>query len=818
MLGRDDIVAALVAQLPERRFITITGPGGIGKTTVALAAAQELAALYPHGAAFADLARISDPLLVPSVIASSLGLAIDSEDPVVGLIAFLRERRVLIVLDNCEHVVDAAARLAEAIVESAPDVGILATSREPTGARGELIQRLAPLSSPPRGISLTAASALSFPSVQLFVERVAANVDGFGITDSDARVVADICLRLDGLPLAIELAASRVDAFGVGGLAVLLNDRFELLMRSRRASLPRHRTLGATFDWSYGALTGPERVVLRRLAVFASSFTLESASNVSSGSDVAAAEVIEHLADLVAKSLVVADIGHANPRYRLLNTTRAYALQKLTEAEEAGHFFRRHAMYHRDLLEHAVADRERRSAHEWLAAYGDLIDDVRSALDWSFSPSGDKLLGVALTLASVPLWTQLSLNEECRVRVEAALTSLDPDDSREPFAKLRLFVALGGATKYAGSHAPDKTGPWTSALEIAQRTGNTDYELRALWGLWAEKVCRGENRAALAFAERFAVVAATSADGADPLVSDRMLGHSRYILGEQTAARFHTERMLHLYTAPADRRHIVRFQFDQRVMARITLANILWVQGLPDQAMRVVEENIEEAREIDHEISLSYALAQSACPIALYCGDFAAAERFLKLLERPTQHASEPWNRWSRCYRGVLLKKQGKMKDGIRVLATALAEYPENSFHMRYIAFLGELAEGFAHTGDIGAGLATIDRALDASRRCEENWCVAELLRIKGEIIATQAGRNVAASSEACLREAHDCARQQKALSWELRAATSLARLLRNQGRPGDARNELALAYAQFVEGLATSDLTFAKSLLDELS
>jgi len=383
------------------------------------------------------------------------------------------------------------------------------------------------------------------------------------------------------------------------------------------------------------------------LAIFASSFTFDSASAVTPGPEVAASEVVDQLANLVTKSLVVADLEGANARYRLLGTTRAYALQKLTESGESEQISRRHAEYYRDLAERAEAEREHRSAQEWLLAYGDQIDDVRSALEWAFSPAGDAALGVALTIASVPLWSHLSLNEECRVCVEAALSRLDPAESQQRQDKLRLFAALGGALMYTRGSVPEMTAAWENARAIAESTGNIDYQLRSLWGLWVDTMYRGKYRAALALAERFARVAAASADDLDPLVADRMIGYSLYILGEHSTARVHVERMLSRYVTPASRLDVVRFQYDQRVMARIPLAGILWLQGFPDQAMRVVESNIDEAKDIDHAISLTYALAQSACPIALYVGDLAAAERFLAMLpDRPSRHALEPWDRW----------------------------------------------------------------------------------------------------------------------------------------------------------------------------
>jgi predicted ATPase/DNA-binding winged helix-turn-helix (wHTH) protein len=320
MVGRADIAAKLSARPPQSRFITVVGTGGIGKTSVALAVAEKLAISYRDGARFIDLTPVTNPLAVPSALSSALGVSSLTKDTVPNPIAFLRDRHMLLVLDNCEHVVKVAATLAEQILRAAPHVNVLATSREPLDADGEVVQRLAPLALPPRGSKLTGAAALAFSSVQLFVDRVSANVDGFQMTDEDASVISEICCTLDGLPLAIELAASRADAFGIHGLAALLSDRFKLLMPGRRTAQLKHQTLSAMLDWSYDQLADSERAVLRRLAVFASRFTLESASAVVSASGLSASDVIDQFASLVRKSLVVADVGNASARYRLLRT------------------------------------------------------------------------------------------------------------------------------------------------------------------------------------------------------------------------------------------------------------------------------------------------------------------------------------------------------------------------------------------------------------------------------------------------------------------------------------------------------------------
>lgn len=818
MVGRDDIVADLSGRLPHSRFITIVGTGGIGKTSVALAVAEKMAMAYRDGARLVDFTPVMNPLAVPAALSSVLGTTVTTEDAVPNLIAFLRDRNMLLVLDNCEHVVTAAATLAEQILRAAPQVNVLATSREPLDADGEVVQRLAPLALLPRGSKPTSAAALAFSSVQLFVDRVSANVDGFKMTDEHAPEISEICATLDGLPLAIELAASRVEAFGVRGLAALLGDRFKLRMPGRRTGPPRHQTLSTMLDWSHDQLADDERTALRRMAVFASRFSLASANVVASALEPAASDIVDPLARLVRKSLVVADTAGGLPKYRLLSTTRAYALQKLADSGELELISRRYAEHCEHMIGVAVDELQHQSAEEWLGSHAELIDDVRSALAWAFSAKGDADLGIALTIATVPFWTLLSLNQECRMSVETALSSLDSIGREGTDDKLPLLAALGGALWYTRGSVSTMTAAWHNALVIAEGMGNIEYQLRSLLGLWAGTIQLGENRASLALAERFERVAANSDDAADSLIADRMIGYTRYLLGELGSARIRVEHMLDGYGTAANPSHIVRFHFDQRVLARIPLANILWLQGFPEQAMRVIETNIGEAIEIGHGLSLSYALAKSACPVALLAGDLDAAERFLTLLlEHPGRQDSVSWELWGNCIKGVLLLKQGALADGVRILGAALGKFPEDAFHLDHLAFLGALAEGWASTGDVAAGLSAINQALDVCRRHEENWCVAELLRIKGEVVLKAGKAGASAGAQDCFHEAIDWARRQGALSWELRATTSLARLLHHEGQTSDAYGLLNTSYDRFTEGFSTSDLISARALLNTL-
>jgi len=260
------------------------------------------------------------------------------------------------VLDNCEHVIEAAATLAAAILRGAEGVHILATSREPLRVQGEHVQRLPPLSSGASSGHLSTDEALAFPAVELFVERTAERLSEFEFTDEDAPVVAEICRKLDGIPLAIELAAARVETFGVQGLAARLDDRFQFLTGGRRSGPPRHRTLRATLDWSYEVLSETERAMLRRLGIFMGGFTLEAACAVAADPTLLKSDIIDAVAELVEKSLAAVETTETEPRLRLLETTRAYALERLAESGERDAVAHRHAEYYRNLFERAEGE------------------------------------------------------------------------------------------------------------------------------------------------------------------------------------------------------------------------------------------------------------------------------------------------------------------------------------------------------------------------------------------------------------------------------------------------------------------------------
>src|ERR1700688_4874810 len=351
MIGRETVVSEVSDKLRKERFVTLLGPGGIGKTTIALAVGRAAAEEFGGEVYFVELESLTDPRHVAGAVATSLGLALKSKDPGLELVDLVGSRKLLIILDSCEHVIEAVASLAEQLYRQTEEIYLLTTSRESLKVEGEHCYRVLPLDYPPDGSEQTANTVLRYPAAQLFVQRVAARAGSFVLTDEEAPFVAEMCRKLDGQPLAIELAASQVAALGIKNTVARLVSRPELLKLSHRTAVPRHRTLKATLDWSYNLLSDAEKIVFRRIAPFVGHFTLEGARYVAGEFGAGAGEIFDAIAGLVEKSLIATRIDETQAQYRLLDTTRAYALQKLEEHAEVDVVLRRHAEYIAGYLE-----------------------------------------------------------------------------------------------------------------------------------------------------------------------------------------------------------------------------------------------------------------------------------------------------------------------------------------------------------------------------------------------------------------------------------------------------------------------------------
>ncbi|MCA8204391.1 helix-turn-helix transcriptional regulator [Burkholderia sp. AU33545] len=482
LVGREQTVADVLAALDTARVVTLVGAGGIGKTRVALEAAMRAEARFPDGAAFVSLATVASPRFVPDALAGAFGIVEPTGSLTLeAVLASVANRRMLLVLDNCEHLLDAAAQIATALTESDAGLRVLATSREALRIQGERLCPIPPLDVPGEGAD--DAQTLSASAVQLFSARARAADPRFPLDERSVALMASVCRRLDGLPLAIELAAARAAVLGIDVLAAHLDDHFRLLTGGFRTALPRHQTLQAMYDWSYRLLGDAERLLLRWLGVFRDSFSIDAVRDIVGTKGLADADLLDTIAGLVSKSLLSLESAHGAPRYRLLTTTRAYALQQLENNGECAAAARAHANYFHTLFRRAPGgggDDDGPRAESRLDVIRRELGNLRAALDWAFSPNGDADVGVALAAVAVPCLFDLSLVDECRERARAALDAMrnmDETRAREN-ARVRLLAAYAAALAHTSGPTHVVHDAWSEVHAFGFEAGEAELPPR----------------------------------------------------------------------------------------------------------------------------------------------------------------------------------------------------------------------------------------------------------------------------------------------------------------------------------------------------
>jgi predicted ATPase/DNA-binding winged helix-turn-helix (wHTH) protein len=813
MVGRDETVELISEELIARRFLTIVGPGGIGKTTVAIAVSRTTLAAFEGAVHYVDFGPLGSPSLVANRVASTVGLPGNFDDPlaalpVTALPAFLRDRRMLLVLDSCEHLIETIAPLAERVFREAPEVHILATSREPLQVEGEQVHRIPPLAVPPDDEPLTAACALTFPAVQLFVERAAADGSGFELNDADAPIVGKVCRRLDGIALALELAAGRVGAYGIKGIASLLDGPCRLLWHGRRTALPRHQTLCAMLDWSYNLLDESERAILRGLSMFVGAFSLEAAQFVAAGDILEREQVAEAIAGLVAKSLVAVETNHTGTLYRLLDTTRAYVLTKLEDGGERNTIAQRHAIYYREFLERIeiaslTCSRNNGAVEGWR-----YLSNARAALEWSFSEQGDKDVGTALAAASGPLFLELSLLTECRFWMERAIAEHGGQGDRR---EMELQEALAVSLMFIKGNG-EEVHALTTALSLAEALELPYHQMRLFAAQHSFLLRIGDFRGAAAVAEQNEAVAKSTADPTAMMIADWMLGVSHHLVGDQASARRHCETSLN--PESIQNSSLIRSGYDQRIRAQVILARALWLQGYASRAVTVATQALHLANALDHPVTLCFCCI-FAVTVLLWTGDWSEADRIIdKLIASAERYSLGPYHAIGLGLKGRLSILQGDTEAGQRLLNACLGALEAGQHQALTAVFTSDLAIGLARAGRPDEANAAIDKVMARGEPTRPNFYLSELMRIKGELLAS--GQH-SSEAETWFSRSIDLAREQSALAWELRTATSLAHLWARQGRHEEARRVLQPVYGRFTEGFDTPDLRAAKHLFDAL-
>ncbi len=670
-IGREQEMDTVKQLLKATRLLSLIGTGGCGKTRLILQVAADLLEEYPDGVWLIELATLSDPSLVPQAVAATLGVreeldrslrtGPESGHPLLArLIAYLQPKKLLLILDNCEHLVEPCAQLAEALLRACPDLRIVATSRGALGITGETVWRVPSLSLPdPRRLPPT-ENLMQYEAVRLFVERAIAASPTFSLTDQNAPAVVQICYRLDGIPLAIELAAARVKVLSVEQIAARLDDRFRLLTGGSRTALPRQQTLRAMMDWSFNLLSEAERIVLRRLSVFAGGWTIEAAEAVCAGEGVKWHEVLDWLTHLVDESLVIMEERGGEARYRLLETVRQYAQEKLLDAGEAEIVRRRHRDWFLSLAEQAASELMGPRQAAWLDRLEEEHDNLWTALEWSLG--SDKVeAGLHLAAALWRFWEVRGYLSEGRTWLEAALAK---SGSASEELRAKLLQGAGILAWYQDDY-PRAAALCQESLALYRQFNNKQGIAMALNILGLVRRNQGEYVEARSVLEESLAIFRELGDR--PHVADSLLtlGIVACRQGDYPRATRLLEESLTLFRESEDERGIASALNNLGIVARY--------EGNYHRAVALHEESLALLEELGDKGGIGFSLY--ILGLAAHCQGYH--ERALTLLKRSLTMQRELGDRGgiARCLEGLaeVVCSQGKHERAGRLFGAAEA-------------------------------------------------------------------------------------------------------------------------------------------------
>lgn len=810
MIDREDDIVKLPARLMATRFVTVVGAGGIGKTTLALATGHELAPSFAGAVVFVDLSMVSDPALVGTILASLLGLSVQSEDAMPGIVAHLKDKSLLLIFDTCEHLAVAVATLASAIHRAAPNIHILATSREALQTEGETVYRLDPLPCPSGGAKITADDARTFPAIELFIERARASGAQLDFSDEEAAAVVEICRKLDGVALAIELAARRVKSYGVHQTAALLGERLTLSWLGPRNAPARHKTLHATMDWSYGLLTEIERAVLRRMSIFVGDFTLDAAIAISAD-DFPEAHILDAIDSLVAKSMVAARRNGAVMLYRLLDTTRAFARSAEADQSEADRLALRHALYCRDWLLRSGGTWSKLGTGLDRALHHSGMNNVRVALEWCFGPRGNAAAGVRLAAAAAEVFIAMSLLPECHRWSRAAILALD-DTTVGSADEMLLQAGLGLASSQMYGESDGADAALSRSLTIAEANGDLAYQAGLLNMQHMFHGRSGNFKASLGYAQRAKAIAERTDNLAIKAVAHAALGRCLQFVGDLEESRAELENLVQMMAASPG--GSIFLDYDPHYRSSLALGRTLWLLGYPAQAVHWTKVAVGASEASGHSAALALVLA-GAGSIYLWAGDLEAAlqhiDRSLSLAET---NGMAPLMAIGRCRQAQLMIHRGEVEEGVKALQVALGPIHASRHELLTTEFNIDLALGFAALGQAKGGLELVDETIARVDVSGELFQMPELLRVRGRLLCALPEARLD-EAERCLRMAYDMAAAQGARSFQLRAGMDLVSLPL-EGRDGNL-NSLKTVFSQYTEGFDTADLRAAAAMLSAL-
>jgi predicted ATPase/DNA-binding winged helix-turn-helix (wHTH) protein len=815
LFGRESDVRLITDRILGNNLFTIVGPGGVGKTTLAVEIGHRLLAEFADKVHFVDLGAVEQPELAPSAIANALGIPVQGENTIAVVLGHIRDKRLLLLLDNCEHLADAISVIVESIGDAAPGVTILATSREPLRAREEHVHWLGSLAYPAETAGLAMEDVLAYPAIQLFIARAVAANSALAIDLEAARKVAEICRKLDGMALPIELTSVRVATHGLDATAQLIGERFSLGWMGRRTALPRQQTLQATLDWSYHLLSDIERRTLERLSAFLGPFSQDAALDVVADDSIDPTAVAAALDGLIAKSLIARNRGAGVNAYRLLEMTRAYAREKLLAHDrEAAHAAAlRHARYFLNLLEDVLAsDGSLSNGIERIAGQ---IGNIRSALGVAFGPDGDTALAVRLAAASASVFLNLSLLVECRTWSARALAALD-GHSEGTAAELELQAALGLSLMFTRGNSDAVETALRRALEIAVALQDRWNQLRLLGRLHIFFERMGNYAVARDWAHRALQVADEIGEAEAMAVASSLAGISHHLAGDHLQAKPYLERSVQL-SPPSERWRTIHYGFDHRNRSLIALSRSLWIMGYAERARQVAEEAVREAARLDHPTTHCIALIW-ALPTHVGRGDMVRAKETLDSLASLAEaNAFGPYIAAIGGLRGAQALILGHWGDAVGMIEESLARLRAARYDLLTTSLSTYLSLALSLAGRDEEALEVINATIDRTATNGDHIFTPSSLRVKANILLKIAPQNPEAA-ESLYQEALGLSRRQGARALELRIAMDIAQLRARQGRTDDARTLLYEVRSAFTEGFQTLDLRDADMLLETLS
>ncbi|WP_245253616.1 ATP-binding protein [Paraburkholderia sp. LEh10] len=756
IVGRKHEIEQVIRQLACRRFVSIIGAGGIGKTTVANAVVRKLADDFGGRVVSIDLSVLQDSDLVSSALVSALCKGKEAAS-ISEVCASIGRTRTLVFLDCCEHVIDGVAQAVEVLFQNATGTYILVTSREVVNVDGEFVYRLPPLEVPPPGETLNAHDALNYSAIRLFAERVAQTGCRFELTDENTKLVGRLCRELDGIALAIELAAQQLPTFGLAGILELVNKKRRLMWHGRRTAVPRHQTLGAMLDWSYSLLTELEQVCLRRLAVFVGGFTLDAAVAVAGANDIDSARVLEAINQLSNKSLLDVRSHDHGVRYFLLDTTRSYAYFKLEDAGELKEMCARHSAFYAAFW---LLDDEPENASD--SSFPEL-GNLRAALEWALICEHDISQGCKLVALYTKLLLKRSLLGEARKWTEIALSKLG-DLEPGSLTELELIGAYAQALMFTDGNTEDVRTSYIRGLSIALSLGDAVRHDRLLCGLIPSLYLISDFRGALAYAEQ--AVKSIIARGEDASVVQSMLGVASHMTGDIKRSSIAWDSIVSSgRTSQVFTVKMAEFGVDPFFRALCGRARNLWLTGHYAEAERIADEAIEKARFLGH--------LATQCITLVWAGEvFTWMENWTRLAGIVDEleviagaNGFVPHRHAATGIRGQLACADGRYTESIAMLEACLDGMKKCLYTMPVSAFRNSLGTALCANADTTRAILVCEEAIEAIEANGDELYLPKLLMTKANALRMSGDHEAAML---CLRNALRVAKKQGATAYEI--------------------------------------------------